>query len=319
MAGLSPWVTVAWDQVRDPPLTADEYAEETGFKKFNHKNTFIETRHLVFTWNSQGRYIAVHKEHFQPTGTEKIIPRFNLTDTFDGKIFYELGANPGEGHCLTRCDFENEEDADIEDDYFNWIGFPLPDDSDSLKYHVPTKPAIVSLLDDGGAKLTAVENLTLNGTPVVRLTLERAANSPEVYPDEDYHFPLDAQVRQYFYLDPRCDWAIIRHDNMDKNGALTFRANCSDFKRIARRGLFLPRTIEVTHVDPMAAETVHWTLKVDRIDFNAAADGAFVLSDHQKGTWVYDLFGSKKELRVVQADGTLKKRKFVPEEAVGMP
>jgi hypothetical protein len=176
-SSLMPTITVIWTEKRDPPLTAVEYGQATGFKRFDHKKTFSQTEKVGVTWQADGCYGQAFQQVFQPSDTDRTIIRFNLRHTFDGKIFYQHSANPNEIHLVERSDFENQAASDeyINMHYFKYMGFPLPSSPKELEHHVPLSSAILLLLAADDTRLTTVDTIKLGDTSVIRLRIERPA------------------------------------------------------------------------------------------------------------------------------------------------
>ena len=306
-SALSPSVTVAWTEDFQPPLTPKEYADATGNKQFDQTKTFTRQEKMNLTWQSDGHYFLAFHQFFLPSGTDKPIPRFNVRHSFDGTLFYQHGANPGEAHSVIRSDFQDFGAAVageyINMDYFQSMGFPLPVTGEELQKLKPLRASILQLIDANDTRLAAVEPVTIDGQNLTRVKIKRGPHSPLIDGD-----PEDAdshEGEEDFYLDPARAYAQVRLEEFDRAGKLQFRTDCSDFREFRNKGLFLPRTIAAAQFDPAAKQT----LTVTHMDFNAVPADKFVLSDTQTGTWFIDHLGMKEVTHILQKDGSLKLKK----------
>jgi hypothetical protein len=309
-AAFSPTITLAWDEHREPPLTPKEYADATGFKRFDHHKTFSQDEKVNLTWQSDGHYLLAYRQLFHPSGTDRTILRFNLHFSFDGTTFYLRGANPGEDHSLTRSDFQNEEDSDddINMDYFAFMGFPLPADPDELQKHQPLRSAVQLLLKSDDTQLIAIEPATIDNHKLVELQLKRGPNSSAV--DGDVEDIDSLEGTEFIYLDPARGYAQVRRQHFDANNKLLFQEDSSDFREFPPRGIFLPRSVVVATYDPgKASPNTRLTLAVNTIGFDPLPASSFVLSDSTPGTWIIDHTGPTQHIYIVQKDGTLRPKR----------
>ncbi len=316
-AALGPTITVEFTENWDPPMKAKDYADATGAKNFDHRATFARSEKVHLTWQSDDRYFVARREFFQRSDSDRVILRANDRNSFDGAIFYSHGINPGEDHSLTRTDFRNKDEGeDINMQYFSLMGLPLPATADDLQKHAPLRTRILLLLDAEDAILTAVEPVTVDDRNLIRLKIQRGPNSPTIGGDNPFVGDVNPnlpshQCTEYFYLDPSRAYAQVRWESFAIDGKLLARTDCSDFRALGNRGIYLPHIVVCKDYGGVTDETsLQSTIMLTHIDLNAIPADEFVLTDTMPGTWIVDRFGSsKQQIHIVQQDGSLKLRK----------
>jgi hypothetical protein len=207
--------------------------------------------------------------------------------SFDGEAIYNGNPNPDQP-VITIDKIERTASimanvAMTRQDYLREAGYILPDFPPELRDKQPPRSALLGLIG-GGAKVIRVGQEPIDGAPMATVELQSG----------------DQQIR--FYLDPAMNYAIRRREARLKSGELAQLSNCTEFTRLARSGLWLPKRIEVTwNWRPEAPTLVKprlltETYKVSELSDDPIPESEFVLKYEKPGSLIADsrLGGAEK-------------------------
>jgi hypothetical protein len=331
---LGPAITVSWTSQAHASMPVPELAkalkigESWADERANGRMT------MRCAWQD-GKYVTSYRELPWPTKAEpsyyQVHTSFDGEDLFmlcndvdaEGK---DIPLEPGVMHV--GLSIQRLADEPSEGDgayayiwYFESAGIRLPARIDELQKRLPVRSEVLVLLDQG-AQLTDLADVDLDGkkTTRVRIVLDnqdrRRAEKIDLEKyaemlqrmsaesEEGQHDLIEAIKRQrqlpeqlihLFWLDPELNYAVRRHQQQYEPDTVLSRVECTDFRRVAGRDLYLPYKITLNNhtadrdpgahfKEPLVTQVLELTdLKVEPL-----ADTDFILECKVPGQTIID-------------------------------
>jgi hypothetical protein len=290
---LSP-ITVAWRRTRASDLPAERLLPM--LKRQATELDFMAPIVSRFQWQG-GKFRLLDTSHLpqlKKVGKKwEVDPSRPLAEmkqeiSFDGQAAYngQRASQPP----MVRIDPIERFATDMGDvdltrqHYLHEAGYVLPSKASEVRDKRPPRSTLLDLIA-GGAKVVRVGQEAIDGATSSTVEVQRG----------------DQRVR--FYLDPAMNYAVRRREERSKSGELTVVAHGSEFTKLPRSGLWLPRRIEVTwNRRPEAPTLVRprlliETYTVSELSDDPIPDSQFVLNYDEAGSFISDsrISGADKE------------------------
>jgi hypothetical protein len=290
-------LTVAWERTRRSDFPEAEFLAKAHYAPVDRgilapfKSRYIRQEGMFYVLSE---WMIPHIEM-----RDGIKPAVNRTTplrpsqheiTFDGKAVY-FGNPLKQQDAFLNIDPIEKMAAKIpkahldQQFYLKEAGFLVPETPVELRDGVPARSALLSLIADG-ARVEGVGPERVDGVEMQAVDLATA----------------DRRVR--FTLDPSKNFAVRRRVERTKSGDLAVAVDASDFAKLPKSSLWLPRRIEVeSHALPEAPglltsqKFLVESYKVTELHDDPAPPGQFMLKYDKPGTYITDgtLPGAEKQ------------------------
>jgi hypothetical protein len=281
---LSPF-TVAWKRTRASDLPAERLLPT--LKREVTELDFMAPAVSRFQWQG-GKFRLLDTSHLPQVkragkkwvvDTSRPLGELRQEISFDGQAAYNgnLACQPP----MVRIDSIERMVTDAgnvdltRQHYLREAGYVLPSRPSEVRDKQPARSILLSLLAEG-AKVVRVGQEAIDGATNATVEVQRG----------------DQQVR--FYLDPARNYAVRRREERLKSGELAVVTDCTEFTKLPRSGLWLPKRIEVTwNWRPEAPTLVKprlliETYTVSELSDEPIPDSQFVLKYEEPGSFISD-------------------------------
>jgi hypothetical protein len=231
-------LTVAWERTRRSDFSEAEFLAKAHYSPSDwgvlapYKSRYIRQETTFYDY-SQWMVPATETKdgiHFAPTRAKPLLASQHEV-SFDGKAIYFANPLPQMDPVISIDPIERlaakEPKAHlIRQYYLKEAGFLVPETPVECRDGAPARSLILALIADG-AQVEGVGPDQVDGVQMQAVDLATA----------------DRRLR--FTLDPRKSFAIRRRVERTKSGALAVAVDGSDFEKLPKSSLWLPRRIQV--------------------------------------------------------------------------